>query len=46
MSAEGEDAEVDTGVGGELAQGPVEMAVVGARGGDDADAAFGGGSRS
>jgi len=41
MSAEDEDAEIDGGVGGELAEGPVEMAVIGAGGGDDADAAGG-----
>ena len=38
MRAQREDAQFDIGVRGELAQRPVEMAVVGARGGDDADA--------
>ena len=39
MGPESEDAEFDFRVSCQLAQGPVEMAVVGARGGDDADAA-------
>src|SRR5208337_5514461 len=39
MNAEGKDAEVDFGVRGELAQRPVKMAVIGAGGGGDADAA-------
>jgi len=41
MRAEYEDTEVDIGVRGELAQRPVEMTVIGARGGNDADAALG-----
>jgi tetratricopeptide (TPR) repeat protein len=40
MRAQRKDAQLDFGVRGQLAQGPVEMAVVGARGGDDADAAL------
>jgi len=36
MRAEYEDTEVDIGVRGELAQRPVEMTVIGARGGNDA----------
>ncbi len=39
VRAESEDAQLDFRICGKLAQGPVEMAVVGARGGDDADAA-------
>ena len=41
MRAEGEDAEFDVRVCGEFAERPVEMAVVGARGGDDGDVSFG-----
>ncbi len=40
MRAQGKDAQFDLGVRGQLAQRPVEVAVVGARGGDDADAAL------
>ena len=40
MGAEGEEAEVDCGVGGEFTEGPEEVAVIGAGGGDDGDAAF------
>ena len=36
--AQGKDAKLDLRVGGEFAQGPIEMAVVGTRRGDDADA--------
>ena len=39
MRAESEDAQFDFRMGGKLAQGPVEMTVVGAGGGDDANAA-------
>jgi hypothetical protein len=39
MRPEYEDAQLDGGVGGELAQRPIEMTVVRARSGDDADAA-------
>jgi hypothetical protein len=40
MRGEGKDADFDFGVGGKFAQGPVEVAVIGARGGDDANAAL------
>ncbi len=39
MRAQGKEAQLDLGAGGEFAQRPIEMAVIGARGGDDADAA-------
>ena len=38
MRAESEDAQLDFRTAGKLAQRPIEMTVVGARGGDDADA--------
>jgi hypothetical protein len=42
MRAEHEDAEVYAGVSGQFTQRPVEVAIVGAGGGDDGDAALGG----
>ena len=44
MGAENEDGEVDFRVHGEFAQRPVEVAIVCAGGGDDADAALGAGN--
>ena len=41
MRTERDDAEFDFGVRGEFAERPIEMAVVGARGGDDGDFSFG-----
>ena len=40
MRAESDDAQLDVGVSGEFAQRPVEMAVIGARSGDDGNAVF------
>ena len=40
MRPQREDAQFDFGVRGKLAKRPVEMAVIGARGGNDADAAL------
>jgi hypothetical protein len=42
MRAKNEDAQIDCGMGGKFTQRPIEMAVVGAGGGDDADASLGG----
>jgi hypothetical protein len=39
MGAEHKDAEFEGGMGSDLAEGPVEVGVVGARCGDDTDAA-------
>ncbi len=41
MRTERDDPEFDFGLRGEFAERPIEMAVVGARGGDDGDFSFG-----